>query len=516
MDRDRIDRWARGARSLALALAALLIAAPGVAADIIHYKDGRKLEGVILERSSTEVKVETSFGTIKIEMSKIARIEERLTPVQQLEQQRAQIADDDAPALFQLALWAEEQDLRKPARKLFREVVAADPDHRGANEKLGRVEVDGVWMEPDEVEKYLADMAEEMEAKGYLFHDGKWLPEAEVMKLRGFAQYKGEWLPRREAETKQALEDASTMAQVEFVALAGEHVTVFDAVLGEELVENIIYELDAEARTFCNKLELTDAEREQVLRYDVPVYIAPDQEAADRLVTSGFLERYFHPVRVKEDWPGRKAFGLHWPRPLIVLVEGDYLEARGDKDETRMGFLSHMLGNTLVERLAGGRDAPPWARAGLAAWFEGATNYFATVTITSDHVDETGAPINLWTNSWETFVEWRDNLKDPGQLANVPSLKALLRRDAPAFDSQHVGIFWSFTDFLLAKHPTEFAQYLRNYDRDRSAQERQHRLFHERAWALSFASTEDELEREWHSWAQSRPDRMPIRLLERN
>jgi ABC-type sugar transport system ATPase subunit len=66
---------AKGPASWLLALALLAVPA---AADIIHYKHGRMLEGRIVSRTATELTVETEFGTIKVPMSKVASIEEKL------------------------------------------------------------------------------------------------------------------------------------------------------------------------------------------------------------------------------------------------------------------------------------------------------------------------------------------------------------------------------------------------------------------------------------------------------
>lgn len=99
-----------------LTLAALLLLGAPAGADIIHYKDGRTLEGVIVARTDKQITVKTDFGTLDILLSKVASIEEKLTPEQELAAQRATVADDDAAALYQLARWASDHKLRKQAR----------------------------------------------------------------------------------------------------------------------------------------------------------------------------------------------------------------------------------------------------------------------------------------------------------------------------------------------------------------------------------------------------------------
>ncbi len=494
-------------RRTAAALLALALLGPAAAADIIHYKDGRKLEGVITARTATEITVDTAFGTITVELSKIARIEEKTTPAQELAKRRAEIADDDAPALFQLAEWASEQDLRREARKLWREVIDADPGHRQANERLGRVEVEGVWMEPDEVDAYLEKVADEKRAQGLLYHEGEWLPEAEVMEKRGFVRYRDAWVPRREAETRQAVEDLAAL-DIEVAAVAGEFVTVFTSALDEEEIDSLIYDLDAMVEDFPERLGLDEVQRAQVLRYDVPIFVLPDQETSDRMVAGGFTRRFVHDDAALEDWIGERAYGLQWPRPLLVLVDGRWLDVTGERDVTRRGLLSHQLAELLVERVKGSRDAPGWAKAGLGAWYEGVTNYWSTVTLTSERELEESNRHVLWVAGWENFPEWRDRLREEGVHSNLGTIRAVMSRSASSYTSKDVGVCWSLVDFLLDRHATEFSDYLRVYDSE-GAEERDPRRLHERAWERAFASTPDELQREWTSWALARPERFP-------
>lgn len=496
-------------------LVLLLLFASTLCADIIHYKDGRKLEGVIVERSATAVKIDTDFGTISVEMSKISSIEEKLTPAQELADRRAKVPDDDARAIYQLAMWADEHDLRRESKALLLEVLAADPSHRDANEKLGRVEVDGVWLEPGEVDSYLEKVAEEKRAQGLEFHEGEWLPRDQVMRARGFVEYHGEWLPRRDAETRLILEDLAGMAEYTTTAVAGEFITLYNTELDEETVESIIYDLDAMVRDFLKRLQLNELEVAQVTKYDIPIFILPNVPTSDRIVESGFTKRFVHTDADAESFLGRTSYGLQWPRPLLVLVEGNYLDVSGDRDVVRMGILSHQLAELLVERIKGVRDPPGWAKAGLAAFYEGATNYYSTVTLTSDNPLAEEVPTSLWTPGWENFPEWRDNLRDEAMQSSVGSMMATFFRPATSYNSRDVGVCWSFVSFLLDRHPTEFSEFLRVYDSDDASADRARRRLHERAWPRAFASEEAQLEREWRSWALARPARFPGDMLDR-
>ena len=492
----------------------LLFLATTLSADIIHYKDGRKLEGVILQRTADVVKIDTKFGTISVETAKIARIEESLTPAQELAQRRAQVADGNAEAIFQLALWADEHSLRQESKALLLEVIAADPSHTRANERLGRVEVDGTWLEPGEVDQYLAKVADEKRELGLEFHEGEWLPMAEVMTARGFLEYEGEWLPRREADTRRAVEDLASMADYTCSATAGEYITIFSSDLSSETIESLIYDLDAMTRDFLERLQLNQTEIDQVTKYAIPLFLLPDIETSDRIVQSGFTRRFVHLEDDIQDFLDSYSYGLQWPRPLLVNVEGNYLDASGNRDQLRTGILSHQLAELLVERLKGVRDPPAWAKAGLAAFYEGATNYYSTTTLTSSNPLKDGVPTGLWVPGWENFPEWRENLRDEGMQSTVRSLAPTWTQSTKSMNSRDVGLCWSFVSFLLDQHPTEFSEFLRVYDSDTGAN-RALRRMHERAWTRAFASDETQIERSWRSWALARPGSFPTDILNR-
>jgi hypothetical protein len=198
-----------------------------------------------------------------------------------------------------------------------------------------------------------------------------------------------------------------------------------------------------------------------------------------------------------------------------VLVEGNHLDRTGDRDEMRTGLISHQVANAMITLLKSPRDTPGWAKAGLAAWYEGATNYYATLTLTTDRGgDAEGAPAGLWTPGWRNFPDFRDNLRDEALQNSVGRLETILLRPADAYSSRDVAVCWSFLSFLLDRHASEFSEYLRVYDTESNA-DRAPRRLHERAWQRAFANEVNELEKSWKSWAMAQPERFPRDPLER-
>jgi hypothetical protein len=490
---------------LAAGLVALMLMAAPALADVIHYKDGRKLEGRIVSRTATELTVETDFGKIKVPLSKVERIEEKRTPREELEARRALVAAEDAAALFELALWARDQELAKEYAALLREVIAAKPEHVLANELLGRVKLDGRWFEPDELDAYVRSVEEEQRAKGLLFHEGRWQPEEQVMAARGFLRYGDRWLPRRDAETALASQALADRAGLELTATAGATLTLYSA-LPAEHAQELLEPLEAEVAWFLDAVAPTGEERERLLRYDIPIVLVPDTAGMDRAVSSGALVGFGLGEALHETYRHSTNFTLYWPRPLIVLVaSGDHVKVTGDVMEGRLGLLSHQLARVLVERFKGDVPAPPWVVHGMAALLEGRVNHYATLSVTSPPRGESGEAQDPFVQDWEAYTAWAANLADERKHVQIPPLRTILRQRTDAFDSREVGICWGLLRYLLARRSTEFAAYLRAYGTTPGARGKDAALLHEAAWDEAFADPLAAVEADWRQWALTQP-----------
>lgn len=489
---------------LPLLMSLALLAGPAHA-DIIHYKDGRSVQGRILERSATHITVDTEFGKLKIALSKIERIEERITPAEELSARRERIADDDAAALFELALWARDQELDKPFRELLREVIAASPGHPLANELLGRVKIDGRWMDPEDVAAYIVANAAEKLEQGFVFHEGQWRPEAAVMQARGFVRYKQAWVPRRLAETEMAVIDLKEMVGIELLPRVGETITLYSDLPDFE-VDMLAPALEAQVQRFLATLEISEEERQHVLRYDIPIFLMPASTALARFIESGFVDRFVISDASKKDFAGFSNFSLGWPRPLIVLVQsGDHIDTARDADIGRLGVLSHQLEYVLVQRFAGLRPTPGWVAVGLAALAEGITNEVTTFNISTWDWDAPGQSAGPWVKGWHHFGHWDKHLRDDRMLANLPALRSVMYQRAGTLDSLEIGMSWSVTRFLLERHRSEFLAYLRAFGAGSATKRTAAPKWHEAAWDASFGTSLEEVEREWKAWAISQP-----------
>jgi len=156
--------------SLRTLLFALLIgAAPGSRADVVFLKHGAKLEGRIVERTGSSVEIDIGAGSLTLPMSKVDRIEEGRSPLDDYDDRAAKLAENDRDGWLELARWASGVGLGAQSRWAYEHVLGIDPNDPEANQALGRVEVDGRWMTEDEAYR----------ARGFVEFEGQWMTPSE-------------------------------------------------------------------------------------------------------------------------------------------------------------------------------------------------------------------------------------------------------------------------------------------------------------------------------------------------
>lgn len=176
-------------RRAVTAILAALANAPTLADEVI-LRGGGVLRGVVVERTEARVVVETGPGRVTLPMSRVERVVEGRTALEGFRERAAELPAGDADGWAALARWAAERELATQAREAWRRVLAFDPEDAEANRALGRVLLDGVWM--DEAEAY--------RARGYVLAEGRWLTPAEHDAL----------LRERAAEDASAREERET------------------------------------------------------------------------------------------------------------------------------------------------------------------------------------------------------------------------------------------------------------------------------------------------------------------
>jgi hypothetical protein len=179
-------------RTVLTFLAAVLWVAPATSDEIL-LRGGGRVRGVIVERTKDAVVIETAPGRLTFPMKRVERIVESRSALEEFQERAAELAPGDAAGWATLARWAAERDLLTQSREAWQRVLASDPSHPEANAALGRVELDGAWVNEDEAYR----------ARGYVEHEGRWVTPAEHEALvRERAAEEASARERREADLR--------------------------------------------------------------------------------------------------------------------------------------------------------------------------------------------------------------------------------------------------------------------------------------------------------------------------
>jgi|SoiMethySBSTD1v2_1073268.scaffolds.fasta_scaffold283945_1 hypothetical protein len=118
----------------------------------------------------------------------------------ELDKKLAAIDQNDANAVFEVAKWADENNLKTDSKRLLRQVIKINPDHAEARALLGYEKYEGKWLTKREIER------EKAKAE-----------EAEKAKL-GLKKWKGEWVPAEDyANLEKGLVKATVNGQPKWV-----------------------------------------------------------------------------------------------------------------------------------------------------------------------------------------------------------------------------------------------------------------------------------------------------------
>lgn len=106
------------ARSLAAVAALSLLTLLPARADVVLMKDGRILEGQVVERPGGKLSIVSRFGEVELRRADVLEVRRQPTADELYAAQRDQVDLDDPDAVERLALWAREQGMSGRARDL--------------------------------------------------------------------------------------------------------------------------------------------------------------------------------------------------------------------------------------------------------------------------------------------------------------------------------------------------------------------------------------------------------------
>lgn len=122
-----------------LALVAALTVEVTAGEKILVLKDGRRIQGEVT-KTPDGYAVKTVGGTAVFAADQVARIEEVVTPADELKKRLDEIDTNDPDALYDVAKWATDKNLLAEARNLLKQVLSIKPDHSQARLRLKIVE----------------------------------------------------------------------------------------------------------------------------------------------------------------------------------------------------------------------------------------------------------------------------------------------------------------------------------------------------------------------------------------
>lgn len=186
---------ARAPHRIAAGLAAALAvaAAPAARADEVLLKTGGRVSGVIVERTSDRVVIDTAPGRVTLPMTRVARVVEGQSALATYRERAAAVGPLDGEGWAELARWAEARGLTTQSQEAWARVLEVMPGHPQANAALGRMQVDGRWMAADAAYR----------AQGYVQYEGRWVtPVEHEARLRERAAEDAERRERRENEAR--------------------------------------------------------------------------------------------------------------------------------------------------------------------------------------------------------------------------------------------------------------------------------------------------------------------------
>lgn len=120
-------------------------------ADVIHTRDGRHLEGEIIEETTEYVKLKMKFGTVTVDRQHIRSIERGGSKEEDFKKRYEKVDRNDTEELFKLAEWCSENGVEKGREQALNRILEIDPGNVRAMKALGYWrDEDGFWHKPGE------------------------------------------------------------------------------------------------------------------------------------------------------------------------------------------------------------------------------------------------------------------------------------------------------------------------------------------------------------------------------
>lgn len=427
----------------------LVLLAGSAAADTVWRRDGRKVEGDIIEQNDEHVVVQTKFGVVTIPRSEVLRIEEGLTRAQQFRERWKEVDRSDLVALEDLAAWCRENGLSREARKVYREILKIEPDHEEARRVLGYVRVDGEWKTKRELqaERRKREAGSRKGSKSERSSGRRSDSEAPatdseaiaaaVRKAVSVVQDNAE----QDAKTAQELEDFFGQA---FSVATSAHFSLRCQMPMPDVMKHV----ELAERLFAQCNELFGRELDAPL-WRRPFWMFHVRQKGTYNDLIDWIDDNVRGLDANE----RKFFkegggGMKMPDvPLAAEVEGQTPFERS---------VSHWIGDTYMFWYTGGR-APAWLYEGFGAYVSFVE--FGTNQVTCQTNTKYANRVEVADKSSDTAYQLICFDVIDGALDEPHPFVELCRKKLNQLDYADLAKSWSILDFLSKEHREDFARF---------------------------------------------------------
>jgi hypothetical protein len=492
----------------------LLVLSTSVVADIVHLKDGGKVEGEIVREDAAKIVVKTRFGEVTVERSRIKSIEEKKTPVQIYRARLRTIAADDPDALFELAVFCRENRLKKQEKELYAKILELNDQHDGACEAVGRVKWDGRWITPEERDRLAAegeDAAKRAEGlvkykgewvtpeekenreKGLVKYQGKWMTPDDVQIAKGFVKLNGKWVRKEDLARRKALDFYKEIYQKDIAIALTDHVAVAGTYSEGELTQ-IAQAAEQAYQQFCSIMGIK--EKNSLLRGSEEdrdrrrLHIVYSKRALEyqRLIKA-MKKRYPQDISDSRAAMMSKQKGFYFVYPSCIVAG---YQMPNTFEQVRASVI-HKTSHVLLMRYR--------YRAGFFPWWliEGLGTYQEISALGSCDtycISEGGYAVNEGTpaQKWAGMSRWKAIVKQQVVALSDRSFRALAKSTLNELDFKDLAKCWSFCEWAINNHREKFVGLINGMKSGKKW---------DKAFEKGFGKSWEHVEKEWRDYVRS-------------
>ena len=419
----------------------IIVASGPLSADIVHLKNGGKIEGQVIKQTPTEIHIRTKFGSImKFPRSQVIRIEKKMNVWDEYEILRNKTKNTDAAGLFNLYHWCMKHGLKREAVRVLEEVLQADPDHEGAHRLKGEVKIQGKWLNPDAAR-----------AAGFHLHEGKWLTHDKLMKARGFVRWGSKWITKSEYNRMEVKLTMEKLLNMELTVVNSEHFGVRTR-FPKHHAERLLEYSESAYKAFMEIIPYPKKSLKNWSRIQIWLFDNLDSYQL-------FFDKFLWPkknVTKQEDYNYYREAGncnFHYPHPIIVLRRSSALPKFSDQ----AALTIHNIGHVMLHRMKKSIYPPDWLEEGLGHLMEekifGVSRIFCQMPGKLTRKE-------IFIPGWRNSGKWKQKMSLLLIPNAVPPWKTLMKKPLGGMNSKELAKVYGVLRMIIKKKPKALRAFL--------------------------------------------------------